>query len=244
MKKNEDAELLREYLKEAILLEYANDPTSGGRALKNVVGLAVKQLRTGKEALKGDLARGVARTARGVAQIFGNVIQVATLGMYEHGPVQEKINSEYAKVLGEIEAKYGGAKRELDAAFSKNIEPILKAGILYNPVATLGAVAAHKGLKKLQNAVTKMELKSGTSASFQKNIDNAYAKLQNQIKTSEEKYHASKKQNQSSRIEKTRDRLSLEKKQMEDLGMKGTPLYTKHVETLEIYNNALKPSSS
>jgi len=245
MKKSDDIQLLREYLKEAILLEYSpsDNPSYGATKLGNVFKAAGKQLKTGAEAMKGDIAKGVARTARGVSQIFGNVIQVATLGMYNHQPVQEKINAAYSQILGKINSQYGGAKKELDATFEKSMSPILKAGIVYDPVTTLTMLAAKKGLSKLDDAVTKMELKSGASSDFKNAIDGAYEKIQRESKKlqAEKQLEMSQKSSVSEKtikktqaLKKVKDRLEQEFQEMKDLGMSNTPLGEKHLETLNM----------
>ncbi len=244
--KNDDVELLREYLRESILLEYIDsDPRYAAASLRKAVGGATKELEKGVEAGVGDVKKLGATLSRGIKTIAGNLLQAVTLGLYKHD--QDKINDTYRRSIQEIERKHGAAKKALNAAFGENIGTLQKVAFLYSPGATLASVLVDKGLEKMASSIEKMQMKSGASDEYKKKIDAYYDKIQNDAKLATaqskkaqdeptSKLSSEKKGSVTSinDLRKVKERLQNELEEMKKLNLQNTPLFKKHNETLDI----------
>jgi len=247
--KNDDVELLREYLRESILLEYIDtDPRYAAASLRKAVGGATKELEKGVEAGVGDVKKLGATLSRGVKTIAGNLLQAVTLGLYKHD--QDTINDTYERSIQDIERKYGGAKKALNAAFGESISTLQKVAFLYSPGTTLASVLVGKGLEQMASSIEKMQMKSGASKQYKKKIDAYYDKIQNdakltaaqQKKTQDEptsRLSSEKKGAVTSPndLKKIKERLKSELEEMKKLNLQNTPLFKKHNETLDILGN-------
>lgn len=186
MMKNEQ-ELLREYLRESLLLEYDGyAPGAAGAALRGAFrGAWEKSFGReggGIEAIKGKgkkFISSIKHLGKGVIEGLKEVLSAGILTAD-----YDKVHKEYLDDIKDIERKYGSAFERVKEKFSESasLTPLFFAGLFINPAVAVGALAAKKGSEKISDKATINSLSAAASKDFQRAINSYFQLLKEEDK--------------------------------------------------------------
>jgi len=235
--KIEQEQLIREYVREALLTEidYSAQASKFSSGIKKAVRGAAQDMK----AVKGKALELGAALKRATKLILSQGAEFLTAGIYKAN--RDKIDKQYLATLSNIQKKYGSAYAKLDDKFKENVDPLVKMGVLYaGPAAALGGVLGMKVASKMQKSGEKL----GASPEIKKMFNEYYATIdgdlenfQNQIKNKKE---TSKKETSIEGLKKIRESLKASNETLKNAGTGPGTLYHKNLKGIEKIDEILK----
>lgn len=221
MMKSSEEQLLREYLRESILIERDISQQMGRQLISTIGGAAGKAISKNKAAIKGrakDFLSSLKHLIKGTVAGAG---EVASAGLFKAD--WDKIHGDRLKDLQDIKSKYGSAmEQQFDS-------PFLQGMYVLSMLTMPGAALAVKAGEKISKTAQKKSLKVGSSKGLIDKVDAYFGDLEkksNEIPNiakreidridDEEKREKALRNLRSSRRIEMIESLKNEKKQLED----------------------------
>jgi len=174
MKKEElESSILREYVRESLILEYGDPLFRGGVGL-NLLQKGVSAATGTGGAIVGrakKLGASIQHLVRGVLGLTGETL---TAGIFTAD--MDKINREYLEDIKNINTKYGPYIKQVNDKFGKNMSPLFVTTLFLNPPLAIKALGVKKALEGTAQKSLESALESGASEQFKSVVDGYFEK--------------------------------------------------------------------